>query len=214
MPALRARRATSPGALPKAVCSSACPSPVMTRPAPWSLASRPVASTTRGAPGSRVAWRKATNPAPVPPAAPAPGRSSTPTTSPKRFSARSSSSTIVGSAPFCGPYTCLAPFGPDVAVLAAFCRDQRLNGSVATIGDRDLDDVRVGEHLAHAARDRASSLFGRHGALERVRRDDNFHGGGRPPPWSPLRCTHRLDAFRQITPGDGRSESGLQPHLV
>src|SRR5438552_985553 len=108
-PAAWARLATSPGALPKAVCSSTRPSPVMTRSAPRSLASNPAASTTRGAPGTRLASRKATRPAPVPPAAPAPGMSATLLprsrwmTAASRPSAASSSRTACESAPFCGP---------------------------------------------------------------------------------------------------------------
>src|SRR5437588_106448 len=108
-PAAWARLATSPGALPKAVCSSTRPSPVMTRSAPRSLASSPAASTTRGAPGTRLASRKATRPAPVPPAAPAPGMSATLLprsrwmTAASRPSAASSSRTACASAPFCGP---------------------------------------------------------------------------------------------------------------
>src|SRR6266487_3030518 len=38
------------------------------------------------------------------------------------------------------------------------------------------------------------------------------HGGGRPPPWSPLRCAHRLEAFGRITSNHGgRQASPVEP---
>ena len=60
-----------------AVCPSVCPSPVMTRSAPFSSAAKPTASSTSSTPGRKRAGVKKRSPAPSPPAAPAPGRSAT-----------------------------------------------------------------------------------------------------------------------------------------
>src|SRR5207237_1282259 len=83
-------------------------------PGPANALSSPAASTTSGAPLTRLAPRNAIRPAPAPPAAPAPGTPATSLprsraiTSASRPSARSSSWTAWASAPFCGPYTALA----------------------------------------------------------------------------------------------------------
>ena len=67
---------------------------------------------------SSVASAKASRPAPSPPAAPAPGTSKTSrpvcswTTFAKRANAASSAETVAGPAPFWGPKTAEAPFGP------------------------------------------------------------------------------------------------------
>jgi hypothetical protein len=53
-------------------------------------------------------------------------------------------------------------------------RNERLDRSVATIGDRDLDDFGVRENLANATCDCVGSLRRGESALERVRRDDDF----------------------------------------
>jgi len=104
-----ATAATPTGAFPMAVWKSVRPSPVMTRSAPWTRASKPVVSSTMATPGRRLAGVKNSRPAPRPPAAPAPGSSamSRPVaalaTSAKTPRAASSSCTISGVAPFWGP---------------------------------------------------------------------------------------------------------------
>src|SRR3989454_1149129 len=69
-----ARRSTSPAALPASEVRSNVPSPVITRSALASAASKPTRSSTHSAPGRRLALAKNTSPAPRPPAAPPPGR--------------------------------------------------------------------------------------------------------------------------------------------
>ena len=73
----RASVATPIAVLPCSVCSSARPSPVMTRSAASSASARPTSSATTSTPGRTTAPVKPSSPAVVPPAAPAPGRSAT-----------------------------------------------------------------------------------------------------------------------------------------
>src|SRR5207245_4144347 len=69
--------------------------------------------------------------------------------------------------------------------------DQRLDGALATVGDRDLHDLRIGQRFAHAARDGVGSLGCGEAALERVRRDDDSHINKSNAMWS-----LRPDSFR------------------
>ena len=67
-------RTTSPAALPSNVERSTTPSPVTTRSAPRAASRNPTCSSTSSAPDTSSALRAASA-APIPPAAPAPGRS-------------------------------------------------------------------------------------------------------------------------------------------
>ena len=94
------------------------PSPVITRSAPLRIASNPTVSNTHSMPDFSSAPKKATQPPPIPPAAPAPGSSAT-----DRFrlawmamsiflSPSSSNVTMFSSAPFCGAKIYAAPVEP------------------------------------------------------------------------------------------------------
>src|SRR5947199_1979085 len=70
-------------------------------------------------------------------------------------------------------------------ILAAICVDQRLDGPIAPVRDGNLDHLGVRKDFTDAARDRGRGLRRGESALERVRRDDYFHGGGETPPGCP-----------------------------
>jgi DNA polymerase-3 subunit delta' len=105
----RARRATPTGSFPASVWESTMPSAVMASAAPSRAWSAPTASRASSMPGRSSAPQKAVSPNPRPPAAPEPGRSrslcptAASTTSAKWARAASSSRTVSGDAPFCGP---------------------------------------------------------------------------------------------------------------
>ncbi len=110
IPADAASRCTKNATLPDAVCESNLPSPVMTRSADATAAGSPIASAISAAPVRRRAPH-ASSPKAVPPAAPAPGTSgSAGTSSANRCRLRSSGA--MSPAPFCGPNTAAAPWGP------------------------------------------------------------------------------------------------------
>ena len=104
-----ARRATPMTTLPRRLWESILPSPVKMTSASLMASSKPTVSSTVSMPICSREPKKATMPAPIAPAAPAPGISatSTPTsrlmTSARCLSPWSSDSTIAGSAPFWGP---------------------------------------------------------------------------------------------------------------
>src|SRR5438094_5512665 len=94
-------------------------------------------------------------------------------------------------------------------ILAAICVDQRLDGPIAPVRDGNLDHLGVRKDFTDAARDRGRGLRRGESALERVRRDDYFHGGGKPPPWKPLPPPPLLVAVSRGARGGGRSKFGL-----
>ena len=97
--------------MPKAVCESTLPSPVITRSAVFSFSSMPDAFKISSMPECISALQKAIFKTAIPPAAPAPGKLATslPQVSFrtrakfKRSSSRATTSSDV--APFCGPKT-------------------------------------------------------------------------------------------------------------
>ena len=109
---------TPAGTFPWSDPASKAPSPVTTTDAAASRSWNPTASITTSTPGRSRAPANASSPNPSPPAAPAPGSRdrSTPrsraATAARCASARSSTITSSGDAPFWGPNTTLAPAGP------------------------------------------------------------------------------------------------------
>ena len=111
-------RATPIGVLPKILCASIRPSPVMTKSASLTCSASFKLSNTICTPVLSCTLGKSNKPPPIPPAAPAPGCSliclpqSRPAISAKWANAASSSFTISGVAPFCGPKIAEAPRSP------------------------------------------------------------------------------------------------------
>ena len=113
-PAAAARRATPSAVLPNAVCSSIRPSPVTTRSARASFASKPVASITSSTPGpqgerpepvldGRAARSRRRPPRRRPASRARAARSHASSSSAYSLRRASSSTTCSGVAPFCGP---------------------------------------------------------------------------------------------------------------
>ena len=117
IPSGPAESARKPTTFPCRDCSSNRPSPVTIMSAVSRSSAKWVCSAMIAAPDS-MRPRSASSPAPMPPAAPAPGseltsRPATASSSSAHASRRTSSAaTAAESAPFCGPNTLAAPQGP------------------------------------------------------------------------------------------------------
>ena len=111
-------RATPIGVLPKMLCASIRPSPVITKSASRTLSANCKLSNTICTPAFSTTFGNNNNPPPIPPAAPVPACSliflpqSRWAISAKCANAASSCATICGVAPFCGPKIAEAPRSP------------------------------------------------------------------------------------------------------
>ncbi|MNN52584.1 hypothetical protein D3C81_1672930 [compost metagenome] len=136
--------ATPMGVLPRRVCASQRPSPVMTQSAPSIFAARPTSSATTSTPGRNAAPRNALAPKPMPPAAPVPGTARTSCAnsdaqqSANRANAVSSRRTCSSLAPFCRPKVNEAPCGPHNGLSTSAATSKRMDCKRRSICARSI----------------------------------------------------------------------------
>ena len=172
---------------PRAVWSSSRPSPVITARAAAARRSKPTASSTNAAPGTRRAPRNAQRPPERPPAQPVIGtpRGSRGASSASRSRRSVEPPTVAGSAPFCGPKTAARP--------PTWCARRRRPRARPRSRPRRAPPgagAAVGRGAAADGDDhRACSGRGRRG-------DQLARAAGRGAPWVALVLGHQADPAR------------------